>query len=428
MNWITFTKRIIAIVLLIFILGAYFLAPAFQTSTGDGSITPFKDPATPSKDWKKCSVFWNMMQKEGQADYKTYTMVGSPTVLRNIDQPEKTLYIALGVEKEYNAAEIESLKDFYNRGGKIIIADDHAQVNSFSQEFDINYYGQTFWDSDFDHNVSFPRVHAFIDFEEYVLVLDKPTGIWTKPFEQNVTTISLIANGSKDSFVDRNNNGYIDIYDAQAYIPIITQVKKEGGSGTIIFMSDSGLFTDDFIEKGGMNKTGLEFNNNKKFIRDLIVNRLLPNGGKIIMDESRHEQNKYLKPVYSTIEAITILTSNPRELILLLAGMTMILLMVIFRAKDKDNWVHVYDIASIRRRADLPDSRREIRDRMKSVVMRKLRMLHSLTNEELQAMTQTQLASMVKDHDINELLLNDQREFTNEELAMMTDKLRRWEK
>ena len=51
-----------------------------------------------------------------------------------------------------------------------------------------------------------------------------------------------------------------------------------------------------------------------------------------------------------------------------------------------------------------------------------------LTNEELQAMTQTQLASMVKDHDINELLLNDQREFTNEELAMMTDKLRRWEK
>jgi len=113
---------------------------------------------------------------------------------------------------------------------------------------------------------------------------------------------------------------------------------------------------------------------------------------------------------------------------LLLAGMTMILIMVIFRAKDKDNWVHVYDIASIKRRADLPDSRREIRDRMKSVVMRKLRMLHSLTNEELQAMTQTQLASMVKDHDINELLLNDQREFTNEELAMMTDKLRRWEK
>jgi len=430
MNWITFTKRIIAIVLLIFILGAYFLAPAFQTSTGDGSITPFKDPSAQSKDWKKCDIFWNMMQKEGQSNYQMYTMVGSPTVLRNIDQPSKTLYIALGVEKEYNAAEIESLKDFYNRGGKIIIADDHTQSNSFSQEYEVNYYGQTFWDSAFDHNVSFPKVHAFLDFEEYVLTLDKPTGLWTRP---NITGISIIANGSKDSFVDRNNNGYIDLYDAQGYIPVIAQYHKETSGGTIVFMSDSGIFTDDFIDKPsptdpGMVNTSHQFNNNKKFIRDLIVNRLLPNGGKIIMDESRHEQNKYLKPVYSTIEAITILTSNPRELILLLAGMTMILIMVIFRAKDKDNWVHVYDIASIKRRADLPDSRREIRDRMKSVVMRKLRMLHSLTNEELQAMTQTQLASMVKDHDINELLLNDQREFTNEELAMMTDKLRRWEK
>jgi len=55
-------------------------------------------------------------------------------------------------------------------------------------------------------------------------------------------------------------------------------------------------------------------------------------------------------------------------------------------------------------------------------------MIHSMTNEELQAMTQTQLASLIKDHQINELLLNDQREFTNEELQMLTDKLRRWEK
>jgi len=113
---------------------------------------------------------------------------------------------------------------------------------------------------------------------------------------------------------------------------------------------------------------------------------------------------------------------------LLLAGMVMILIMVVFRAKDKEDWLHKYDISSIKRRVDLPDSRREIRDRMKSVVMRKLRMIHSLTNEELQAMTQTQLASMVKDHDINELLLNDQREFSNEELQAMNDKLRKWER
>ena len=164
MNWITFTKRIIAIVLLIFILGAYFLAPAFQTSSGDGSITPFKDPSSPSQDWKKCNQFWTTMKSEGQANYELYTMIGSPTVLRNIEQPEKTLYVALGVEKEYKAAEVESLKDFYHRGGKIIIADDHTLANTFSQEFEVNYYGKTLWDVDYIHNVSFPKVHAFLDY------------------------------------------------------------------------------------------------------------------------------------------------------------------------------------------------------------------------------------------------------------------------
>jgi hypothetical protein len=429
MNWITFTKRIIAIVLLVFILGAYFLAPTFQSNSGDGSITPFTDPNDVGKNWKKCSTFWDMMSKEGQNNYELYTLIGSPTILRNIEQPEKTVYLAIGVEKEYNAAEIESLKDFYNRGGKIVIADDHTLANSFSQEYEINYYGQTFWDVDYVYNVSFPRVHAFLDYTEYVLVLDKPTGLWTRPFDKNVTSISIISNGSKDSFIDRNPNGYIDLLDAQGYIPTIVQNKKEGGAGTIIFISDSGIFTDDFINRGGgANGSATQFNNNKKFLRDMFVNRLLPTGGKIIFDESRHEQNKYLKPVYNTLEAITILTSNPREMGLLLAGMSTILIMVIFRAKDKEDWVHKYDISSIRRRADLPDSRREIRDRMKSTVMRKLRMVHSLTYEEVQAMTQTQLASMVKDHDINELLLNDQREFSNEELHMLTDKLRKWEK
>jgi hypothetical protein len=55
-------------------------------------------------------------------------------------------------------------------------------------------------------------------------------------------------------------------------------------------------------------------------------------------------------------------------------------------------------------------------------------MIGSLTQEELQQLTPTQLASMIKDHEINELVLNEQREFTGEELKMLSDKIRRWEK
>jgi len=425
MDLITFAKRFIAIFLLFFILVAYMVAPAFQPDAGDGSITPFKDPDNSSADWKRCTQFWKMLEDEGQVDFELYTLVGSPTVLRDIEEPEKTLYIAIGVEKEYKPAEVDILKQFYDDGGKIIIADDHNLANSFSQEFEVNYFGQTFWDIDFEINNSFPRVHAFIDFEEYVLVMNQPTGLWTRP---NVTELTTLANGSKDSFVDRNGNHIVDIYDAQGFIPVIMQYQKEGDEGKIIFISDPGIFIDDMIDRGGMNASGLEFNNNKAFLRALIVNKLLPTGGKVIFDESRHEQDKFTKPVYGTIEAITILTSNFREMGLLLSGMVLILTMVIYRAKEKEDWIHKYDIGTIKRRADVPDSRREIKDRMKAAVLRKLRMINQLSPEELQALTQTQLASMIKDHEINELVLNEEIEFTNEELQLLTEKLRRWEK
>lgn len=426
MDLVTLAKRLIAIILLVFILAAYLIAPAFGSDEGDGSITPFKDPDNSPADWKRCTKLWNLLEDEGEADFEPYTLVGSPTVLRDIEEPEKTLYIALGVEKEFKPSEVEILKDFYKRGGKIVIADDGKNANTFSQEFNVNFFGETFWDVDFDVNTSFPRVHANLHETDYVLVLNKPTGLWTRP---NVTGIQIIANGSKDSFVDRNGNKIVDLLDEQGFIPVIIQYQKEGDEGMIVFVGDPGIFIDDMIDRGGGGKnTTYEFNNNKKFIRDLIVNHMLQNGGKVIFDESRHEQNKFVSPVYGSIEAITILTSNLREMGLLIAGMCLILVMVVFKAKDKEDWMHRFDIGTIKRRADLPDSRREIRDRMRAVVMRKLRMLNSLTHEELQALTQTQLASMIKDHEINELMLNDQREFTNEELTMLTVKLRKWEK
>jgi hypothetical protein len=155
---------------------------------------------------------------------------------------------------------------------------------------------------------------------------------------------------------------------------------------------------------------------------------LLPNGGKIIFDESRHEQNKWAKPVYGALETVTILTSNYVEMALLIIGLCLILTIVVYKAKDKEDWIHRFDIGTIKRRADLPEGRREVRERMKRSVYKKIRMINSLTQEELQQLTPTQLASMVKDHEINELVLNEQREFTSDELKMLAEKIRKWEK
>jgi hypothetical protein len=426
MEPIVIFKRGIAIVLLLIILIAFMLVPAVSPQGGDGGISPFRDPDNKAADWKKSSDFYKALKAHSDPEFELYSLVGSPSLLRDIENVENTLYIAMGVEKEYRPAEQNILKEFYKAGGKIIIADDYGYANSFSQEFEVNFFGQTMWDTDFEFNNSFPRIKATLNYEEYVLVMNKPTGLWTRP---NVTEIQIIANGSKDSFVDRNGNGVIDIRDQQGPISVIMMYQEPLHTGAIVFIGDPGIFMNDMFDRGGgANGTDAEGKNNKKFLMDMVTNILLPNGGKIIFDESRHEQNKWSKPVYSSLETVTILTSNYAEMALLVIGLCLILSIVVYKAKDKEDWIHKYDIGTIKRRADLPDSRREVRERMKRTVYRKIRMINSLTHEELQQLTPTQLASMIKDHEINELVLNEQRDFTSEELKMLAEKIRRWEK
>ena len=60
--------------------------------------------------------------------------------------------------------------------------------------------------------------------------------------------------------------------------------------------------------------------------------------------------------------------------------------------------------------------------------MAKVRMLNSLSVEELHALSPAQLAAMIKDHDLNELLLDTQKTYSPEEIRTVTAKLRAWGK
>ena len=100
----------------------------------------------------------------------------------------------------------------------------------------------------------------------------------------------------------------------------------------------------------------------------------------------------------------------------------------VYKAKDKEDWVHIFDLSRIKRRADLPDSKRLIRDRLRRALCGKVRLNIGLSNEEFEAMNQTQVTSIIKDHDLNDLLYNDAREYQSEELRSISDKIRRWEK
>jgi hypothetical protein len=257
----------------------------------------------------------------------------------------------------------------------------------------------------------------------------------------------MIANGSEKSYVDRNGNGYIDPSDAHDNIPVAMEVRYNTriatdavGGGRIIFVSDTAMFSNDlFVDLSNVrNMMGdptrytafcmSKLQGSNKAFDIALVEYMLPSGGKVVFDESRHPQAGYEAAVYDSITSLTIVTSNPLEAGLLSVGILLILFVLVVRARDKESWIHRFDISSVHRRAVLPDTRTVQVEHLKKALMAKLRMLNSLSIDELHALTPAQMAAMIKDHDLNELLLDEQKTYTPEEIRMVTTKLRAWGK
>jgi hypothetical protein len=389
--------------------------------------------------------------------FTVMSLVGSPTLLRDIKDPEKTLYIAIGVERQYRPAEKQIIKDFLKAGGKVIIADDYGFADDLSNEYGVTYYGQTMWDQYYLANKSFPVVPVNLSLDKYLLILSEPTGLANQSYEEPLKgefTYTLIANGSDKSYVDRNNNHVIDPADAHDNIPVVLMVqynklapqnKDISSMGRIVFVSDTSPFTNDmFIDNSQLKQRVAQDANfygrgvppnsqnlsslkgtNREFLKNLI-DYLLPAGGKIIIDESRHPQSGYPAAVYNTITSVTIVTSNPLQAGLLSVGLLLGLFVMILRARDKESWIHRFDISSIYRRMTLPDTRPVQVEHLKKALLAKVRMLQSLSVDELRALTPVQIAQLVKDHDMNELLLNENKTYTADEIKSLTTKLRAW--
>jgi hypothetical protein len=445
-------QRIVALVLLLGILLAYIIGPAIQIGK-EPTVRLNAFPGTSDRSWEQLDKYVELVS--GQTNIETLSIVGSPAILRDVKDPGKVLYIAVGIEQKYRTAEINIIQDFVKKGGKVIIADDKGYADDLSNKFGVTFYGGTMWDENFLNTNAFPLVPATLYLNKYWLVLSRPTGLANQSYEdasKGEFLYTMIANGSEKSYVDRNGNGKIDPSDAHDNIPVALEVrynpkfsgnKGVAAGGKIIFISDTSIFTNDLlitidqIKTMGWNPIMPQHKNvdlnsarggsNKQFAIAL-VSYMLPSGGKVIFDESRHPQARYTAAMYGTLTTLTIVTSNGLEAGLLSLGIILILAVMVLRARDKESWIHRFDISSVHRRSVLPDTRNVQVDHLRKALLQKLRMLNSLSLEELNALTPAQKANMIKDHDLNELLLNEQKIYTPEEIRATALKLRAWGK
>jgi hypothetical protein len=167
---------------------------------------------------------------------------------------------------------------------------------------------------------------------------------------------------------------------------------------------------------------------NKKFAKDL-VKYLLPKGGMIVFDESRHHQeNEFLIPVYATIHVITFLTSDPWYSAAMIIIFVLLLSFTIVLVKNKENWVHRHNINVLNPRRSLPGVRSEQMERVRWAILSKARLSRGLSPEEFQALSPQEVNNIIKDPLLIEIARNPNRTTTDEEMKMVMDKVSRFGK
>ena len=157
-------------------------SPAFSAyQDGSGDIQPFLEDVEKYNIHQQGSIYYTGPDdNDGVNDYKTRSIVSTPTLLLGeMIEPEKTLYVAVGIEKSYTPEEINAIETFLARGGSAIIADDFGNANQLSKDFGVTFYGGQFYDENFDKNSNFTIVKAHMGSDLYDSYgAEGPDGVW----------------------------------------------------------------------------------------------------------------------------------------------------------------------------------------------------------------------------------------------------------
>ncbi|MGA1847960.1 MAG: hypothetical protein ACMUHB_01345 [Thermoplasmatota archaeon] len=216
-------QAIFAILMLVFVLAPLFLVifetagvigvdPKYSAYDSDYTdITDFIDDLERYNSHIPNSIFYSGGgNNDGTYDYKIRSMVSTPVLLLgDLVEPEKTVYVAVGIERSYTTEEIRALNNFLARGGHAIIADDFGNANQIANEYGVTYFGGQFYDERFDQNINYTIVQAHMGSDIY----DKDgVKVWTrdKPFGDGVWDDDQDADGRID---EDDNTGSSRNYD-----------------------------------------------------------------------------------------------------------------------------------------------------------------------------------------------------------------------
>lgn len=210
--------------------------------------------------------------------------------------------------------------------------------------------------------------------------------------------------------------------------PLDAEDKDNLANNSPDFWSDREVDTFEWLTDDMRGAPKVDYDN-QYFLIDLIRHLCPAEEGEtnlVLIDESRHVNDKHLlKPVYRTMQVSGFLTSSPYYAYPLVISIGFLLIFAALLIKDKENWAHQFDISVLVPRRNIPTDNRLQSTKLRLALREKVRLIRGLSPEEFASLNERTITSTIKDPDLIELLQNQERIYSGQEITRLMEKIKK---
>ncbi|MCU0800045.1 MAG: hypothetical protein MUC62_10320 [Candidatus Thermoplasmatota archaeon] len=183
-----------------------------------------------------------------------------------------------------------------------------------------------------------------------------------------------------------------------------------------------------WLSQSMVGKPKLDYDN-RQFLLDLVHHLCPAKEGEtnlVLIDESRHLTDKHmLVPIYKTFEVTGFLTSSPYYAYPIIISLGFLLIFSTLMVRDKESWVHNFDISELVPRKGVPVDNKLQTTKLRLAMREKVRLIRGLSPEEFSSLNERTIISSVKDPDLIELLQNQDRIYSPQEVQRLMEKIKK---
>ena len=377
-------------------------------TTGGGAFT------SQGRSWEGLS---DLKEHLGDQGYEVVSLISSSSLLLSEDDPEGTIFMSLGPERAYTLTEKHAISSFHERGGRLVLADDTGNMDPLAKRFEVGFPSGQLYDENFQTNPSFVRVDVNLaDQFSGTLLLNEPSYLIHSGGR-------VIASTGGSAWVDRNGNGMRDLGNTTQEEPLgektVAVVMDPDfltlESGCAVFLSDPSLFLNEMLDQ----------EDNMDFITSLI-SYLLPDGGKIVIDDSVHQMDGAVSPIQRGIWGMVFMLSDVNMKIII-GSMTIIMISAmayLFDPPERLGHTCLLDRTGLAELAELNLTREDVSE-IKKTFLDRVRVKSSISVEDFSKLDWFEVRRMINDDRLYRFVRSD-RGYSVEQLERILVEVSRW--